>query len=74
MLEPDSREASRLGRILLEAEPYDREALWLTLEALRRTGNHRSLSRLYAEARARMLEVGEALPERWQSFLTPAPA
>ncbi|PZA05774.1 MULTISPECIES: tetratricopeptide repeat protein [unclassified Meiothermus] len=74
LLEPDPREASRLGRILLEAEPYDREALWLTLEALRRTGNHRSLSRLYAEARARMLEVGEALPERWQSFLTPAPA
>ncbi|WP_027881751.1 AAA family ATPase [Meiothermus rufus] len=72
LLEADPKEAARLGRLLLEADPYDLEALRLTLEALRRTGNHRSLNRLYEEARARVLEVGEALPERWPDFLTPA--
>ncbi len=67
--EADPKEAARLGRLLLEADPYDLEALRLTLEALRRTGNHRSLSRLYEETRARMLEVGEHLPADWQDFL-----
>ncbi|GIW36204.1 MAG: hypothetical protein KatS3mg073_0349 [Meiothermus sp.] len=70
LLEADPKEAARLGRILLEADPYDLEALRLTLGALRRAGNHKSLGRLYEEARARMLEVGETLPERWQGFLT----
>ncbi|WP_027892020.1 AfsR/SARP family transcriptional regulator, partial [Calidithermus chliarophilus] len=69
LLEADPKEAARLGRLLLEADPYDLEALRLTLEALRRAGNHRSLSRLYEEARARMLEVGERLPGDWQDFL-----
>jgi hypothetical protein len=70
LLEADPKEAARLGRILLEADPYDLEALRLTLEALRRSGNHKSLGRLYQEARQRMLEVGETLPEHWQGFLT----
>lgn len=69
VLEADPKEAARLGRLLLEADPYDLEALRMTLEALRRAGNHRSLSRLYEEARARMLEVGERLPADWQDFL-----
>ncbi len=69
LLEADPKEAARLGRLLLEADPYDLEALRLTLEALHRTGNHRSLNRLYEEARARMLEVGEHLPARWATFL-----
>ena len=67
--EADPKEAARLGRLLLEADPYDLETLRLTLEALRRAGNHRSLSRLYEKARARMLEVGERLPADWQDFL-----
>ncbi len=70
LLEADPKEAARLGRILLEADPYDLEALRLTLGALRRSGNHKSLGRLYEEARGWMLEVGETLPERWQGFLT----
>lgn len=73
VLETDPKEAARLGRILLEAEPYDLEALRLALEALRRSGNHKSLGRLYQEAKVRMLEVGETLPGSWQSFLIPAP-
>lgn len=73
VLETDPKEAARLGQILLEAEPYDLEALRLALEALRRSGNHKSLGRLYEEAKVRMLEVGETLPGSWQSFLIPAP-
>ncbi|MER3480901.1 MAG: hypothetical protein C4327_10590 [Meiothermus sp.] len=69
LLETDPKEAARLGRILLEADPYDLEALRLALEALHRTHNHKSLSRLYEEARARMLEVGERLPTSWAEFL-----
>jgi len=61
MLGTDPKEAERAGRILLEAEPYDLEVLRLTLEALRRAGNHKSLGRVYEEAKARMLEVGEQL-------------
>lgn len=69
LLEADPKEAVRLGRILLEAEPYDMGALRLTLEALRRAQNYKGLSRLYEEARGRMQEVGETLPPSWQSFL-----
>lgn len=71
LLEPDPKEAARLGRILLKADPYDLEALRLTLAALRRLHNHKSLNRLYEEAKARMLEVGERLPESWAEFLQP---
>jgi DNA-binding SARP family transcriptional activator len=74
LLEPDPHEAVRLGRILLSAEPYDPEILALTLRALRQEGNRRGLWRLYQEARERMEEVGEALPEDWQGFLENHPA
>ena len=39
------------------------------LDALRACGNHRSLHRVYQEARLRMAEVGETLPEHWGDFL-----
>lgn len=73
-LETDPPEAARAARLLLEADPYDLGALRLTLHALRAAGNHRSLTRAYADARARLNEVGEPLPERWTDFLTPQPA
>jgi tetratricopeptide (TPR) repeat protein len=69
VLERDPHEAARLGRVLLGADPYDREALRLTLEALRMARNHRSLQRVYSEASARLLEVSEVLPDTWQAFL-----
>lgn len=69
LLEADPHEAVRLGRILLSAEPYEAEVLALTLRALRQQGNRRGLSRLYQQARERMAEVGEALPQDWQAFL-----
>lgn len=74
LLEADPREAVRLGQILLCAEPYDAKILALTLQALHQEGNRRGLSRLYQEARERMKEVGEALPEDWRGFLENHPA
>ncbi len=69
LLPTEAREAARLGRLLCEADPYDLEALRVTLRALRQGGNHRGLGRLYEAARARLLEVGEHLPEDWRAFL-----
>ena len=62
--------ASRLARILIEAEPYRVDYLTTGLEAYRAAGNHRSLERVYQSARARLAELGETLPRRWQMFLT----
>jgi tetratricopeptide (TPR) repeat protein len=70
LLETDPVEATRLARILCEADPYDLEALRLTVTGLRAGQNHRSLSRFYLQARTRFLEIGEVLPDRWQDFLS----
>jgi tetratricopeptide (TPR) repeat protein len=70
LLESDPTEAARTGRILLETDPYNLPALQLTCQALRSLENHRSLTRTYRESRAKLLEVGEALPVRWQDFLS----
>ena len=74
LLHTDPTEATRVGRLLCEADPYDLEAVRLTLSSLRIGGNHRSLSRVYELARTRFLEIGETLPETWQDFLTPVSA
>jgi tetratricopeptide (TPR) repeat protein len=71
LLTTDPREAARVSRILLEAEPYDRACLELALRALRASDNHRSLARLYDDAHERFQEIGEVLPERWQDLLEP---
>jgi tetratricopeptide (TPR) repeat protein len=70
LLETDPSEVTRVGRSLCEADPYDLEALRLTVTGLRAGQNHRSLSRFYDQARTRFLEIGEVLPARWQDFLT----
>jgi hypothetical protein len=70
LLESDPKEAARVGRILLEIDPYDLKALRLVCQALRNLENHRSLVRTYSDARNKLLEVGELLPERWQEFLS----
>lgn len=69
LVSSDPREAVRLGKILLEAEPFRLDYLAIGLRALRAAGDHRGLQRQYQAARARLWEVGEALPERWQAFL-----
>jgi tetratricopeptide (TPR) repeat protein len=70
VLETDPNEVTRVGRLLCEADPYDLEALRLTVTGLRALQNHRSLTRFYNSARTRFLEIGEMLPARWQDFLT----
>lgn len=62
-------EVAKVGRLLVEADPYDRRALRIYLLALRRLSNHRSLARHYQAARSNLAEVGERLPDRWQDFL-----
>jgi tetratricopeptide (TPR) repeat protein len=69
MLKDNPKEAARVMRILLEMDPYDPLNLRLLCLALRASGNHRSLQRVYFENQVRLLEVGEVLPERWQDFL-----
>ena len=74
LLATDPAEATRVGRLLCEADPYDLEAVRLTLMGLRIGDNHRSLSRIYELARTRFSEIGETLPATWQDFLTPVSA
>ena len=57
-LESDPKESARVGKILLEYDPYNQDYLKLCLQALRATNNHKSLSRLYAEASERFLRAG----------------
>ncbi len=72
-LHDDPREAARLGQLLLRADPYDAEALRLTLRALQASGDKRALERLYEQGRKQFFEVGEVLPEGWGSFLADRP-
>jgi tetratricopeptide (TPR) repeat protein len=71
LLETDPVEAIRVARILCEVDPYDLEAVRVTVTGLRAGQNHRSLARFYDQARTRFLEIGETLPETWQEFLSP---
>ena len=69
LLEDNPKEAARVGKILIEAEPYNSDYLKTYLTALRLSNNHGKLTRHYTEARTRLLEVNETLPETWQEFL-----
>lgn len=69
LLETNPKEAARAAGILIEAEPYNTDYLKTYLTALRLGNNHGKLTRHYREAKERLLEVGETLPETWQSFL-----
>ena len=69
LLETNPKEVARVTRILLETDPYDLVTLKLACKALRLDNNHRTLQRLYSDTRAKLLEVGEVLPEGWQDFV-----
>jgi tetratricopeptide (TPR) repeat protein len=69
ILETNPKEVARVMRILLESDPYDLVTLKMACNALRSDNNHRTLQRVYSDTRAKLLEVGEVLPERWQEFL-----
>ncbi len=69
LLELDPHEVARLGKIALESDPYDREALALSLRALRVVGDEAGLNRRYKCSRAQFEEIGEPLPEDWTALL-----
>jgi tetratricopeptide (TPR) repeat protein len=70
LLELNPKETARVARMLIDYDPYNQEYLKLCLQAFRATNNHKSLNRLYTEAKAKLAEVGEVLPESWQAFLS----
>ncbi len=73
-LQSNPAEAERLGQIWLEMEPYDVDALRLTIRAQHVQGKTKAVKRTYQQAQMRLFEVGETLPETMEDFLsTPVP-
>lgn len=70
LLQTNPKEAARVGKLLLGADPYNSEYLGLALQALRASNQHKTLTRLYQQAKERFLEVGQTLPESWQTYLS----
>jgi hypothetical protein len=69
LLVTDPAEAARVGRMLVKAEPYELESWRLTLKAVQQSSTLQSVEKLYREGCKRMAEVGEVLPESWETFL-----
>jgi DNA-binding SARP family transcriptional activator len=69
LLSFEPTQSARLARILMEAEPFDTDALALALRALQAQGSYVSISRMYKRSRETWLEVGERLPDKWIDFL-----
>ena len=68
LINSDPIEAARLGQIWLEMEPYDQDALRLTIQALRNQGNIKAAERVYKQGQERLSEVGESLPKGLEEF------
>jgi DNA-binding SARP family transcriptional activator len=69
-LQTNPAEAERLGLIWLEMEPYDADALRLTIRAQHAQGKVRAVTRTYQQAQVRLFEVGETLSETMEDFLS----
>ncbi len=69
LLSVEPVQSARLARILMQAEPFDTDALALALRALQAQGSYVSISRMYKKSRETWLEVGERLPDKWLDFL-----
>jgi hypothetical protein len=68
LLVPNPKEAARLAGIMLEHDPYNNDYLRLCLRALHLSQNYRAIKQVYTEARERMSELGESLPDNWEDF------
>ena len=64
----DALGAARLGAILIEMEPYDMDALRLTVRALEAAGDLRGARRVFAEGRTRLQEIGEIVSASLEDF------
>jgi hypothetical protein len=69
LIQTDPKEAARVSRFLLQLNLYDLENLRLSIVAFKACDNYKTLGRVYSDARERLSDVGEMLPERWQDFL-----
>jgi hypothetical protein len=69
-LETDPDVALQASEILLGFDALNLEHLELHLRALQANGQQKSLARAYRKSCKRLLELGEALPETWQAFLS----
>ncbi len=65
----EPREAARLACIWLEMEPFDADALTLTLQTLHRAEDHKGLAEIHRAAVQRFFEVGATLPPKSQQVL-----
>ena len=69
-LERQPKEVSRVCKILVEMEPYDRDILRLALQALKASRIRSTrIEQFYQQAVDRFRELGEALPPQWQDFV-----
>lgn len=70
----DPRAAARAAKLVLDTEPYHRQALALALQALRQAGNRKGALSVYRAAQERFRDVGEALPDDWAEYLSSFPS
>jgi tetratricopeptide (TPR) repeat protein len=63
----DAKQTARIGQILLEMEPYDRDTLELILRALGEADPLRG--NIYRQAQRRFEQIGETLPASSEAFL-----
>ncbi len=70
LLDHDPAETARLGQILLEINPYDLEALDLSLRAFHLYGEDSGALQLSNWARAQFAEIGEVLPPELELLQT----
>ena len=68
LIPTDAPEAARLGAILVEMEPYDADALQLSVRALEAAGDQRGARRVYSEGQTRLGEIGQVLPASLETF------
>ena len=69
LLEVNPGEAARLGALLVEMEPYDLEALRLTVSGFERAGKRGAARSAYREGYQRLADIGEVLPETLEELL-----
>lgn len=68
-LDTDPEAAERLAALLCRHEPYEKRLLALQLRAHDAANHPRQAGAAYRRAREHYAEVGETLPDNWQTFL-----
>jgi len=68
--EENPLEAARLGAVLCQMEPYDAEALRLTVRSLEAAGEVGAARRAYVEGHTRLLEIGVTLTQTQSEFVS----